>query len=136
MKLKLRYPVTVIRNNTIPGVGEITSDLRHWKYHCREKRFFNIYAFLLTINRTDVLEAHYDSDLKDLEITDQKYIIINGSPSSAYYYNSSHKRTKLDEELDILTAEHADVWVGLSQKKITWKDQKLFTFDGLHEVTI
>lgn len=129
MNVTLFDPLYVIINTLCPNdFKEASFNDTNWRLHNKGKLFFNLYEFLEKINRLDVLEKHFDRFEPNLVITSIDYMVMNGKRPSSYY--SRGKRTKLDEELDIIMTDSANkgLWDSIKDRKIGWNKQKIYQF--------
>lgn len=129
MNVTLFEPLYVITNNLCPNdFKHATFNDTNWRLHNNGKLFFNLYEFLERIGRLDVLEKHFDRFSPDLEVTNINYMVMNGKRPSSYY--GQRRATKLDEEMDFIMKDPANValWNDIKEKRIDWRKQKLYTF--------
>lgn len=136
MKVILKHPVTIVNNLLLPNqAAEITMNDTNWKLHSTAKYFFNLYEFLEKVGRLDILKMHFDVTHHDMVIHDPAYQVVNGKPFNVRYYYAT-QRSKLDEELDFLMADpvNKDLWNSIREKRITWKKQKIYSFEETREI--
>ncbi|AIA65065.1 hypothetical protein AVV44_gp173 [Cronobacter phage S13] len=137
MKVKLKYPLYIVRNTLLPnGFADTTTDPTNWRLHSDGKYVFNVYEFLDKIGRLDVLARHFDHMHPNDVITDRQFWYINGKPSTGtvWRYGSRNKPTVLDEEMELLVKAHPNEWQEVMNRKINWQKQRIFVFDKVEEL--